>query len=57
LEKEIATAKADSDIIERKLASEGFVKKAPPEVVEKERRRLEQLRASIRLAGERLASL
>jgi valyl-tRNA synthetase len=40
LEAEIARA-------EGKLANDGFVKKAPPEVVEREREKLERFRAEL----------
>jgi valyl-tRNA synthetase len=55
--KEIELATAEADAIERKLASEGFVTKAPPDIVSKERARLAQLLEEIRLAHDRLASL
>jgi valyl-tRNA synthetase len=55
--KEVERATAEADAIERKLSSEGFLTKAPPDVVIKERARLAQLRDEIRLAHERLASL
>jgi len=57
LDKEIEKTEREIDVIERKLASEGFVRKAPPEVVDGERRRLEELTRSFALARERRATL
>jgi valyl-tRNA synthetase len=57
LDKEIEKTDREIDVIERKLASDGFVRKAPAEVVEGERRRLEELRGSLELASERRATL
>jgi len=57
LANEIAAADAEIAALERKLASPGFTGKAPPPVVEKERSRLEQLRASRALSAERLKQL
>lgn len=57
LEKEIEKNGREIDTIERKLASEGFVRKAPADVVEGERRRLEDLRRSLELARDRRSSL
>jgi len=56
LRKELDRAGVEAEAIERKLKT-GFVDKAPPAVVEKERARLEELRAAIALSRERLASL
>lgn len=56
LRKELDRATAEAEAIERKLKT-GFVDKAPQAVVEKERARLEELRAAIALSRERLASL
>ncbi len=56
LRKEIDVATADADAIERKLKT-GFVDKAPPAVVQKERARLQELRAAIALSRQRLAGL
>jgi len=55
--REIETCTRDIETIERKLASEGFVKKAPPDVVAGERRRLEESNVALRLARERLETL
>ena len=41
LESEMAKVQAEMDKVERKLASESFVRNAPPEVVSDHRRRLE----------------
>ena len=57
LTREIETNGREAEAIERKLAIDGFVKKAPPEVVASERKRLEQLQETLRLARERLESL
>jgi valyl-tRNA synthetase len=48
-----AVLKAEIERAERKLANEGFVSKAPPDVVQAERDKLERLRAELRaLDGE-----
>lgn len=57
LRKEIERLTAEVETIRRKLASTGFVQKAPPAVVEKERARLAELEAALALSRERLASL
>ncbi len=57
LAKEIDRAQSEIAAIERKLSSSGFVSKAPADVVEKERGRLDALRASKASASERLATL
>jgi valyl-tRNA synthetase len=44
IDKEIAKLEADLSGVERKLANPAFVEKAPPEVVEKDRARAEELR-------------
>ena len=41
LESEMAKVQAEMDKVERKLASESFVRNAPPEIVSDHRRRLE----------------
>jgi valyl-tRNA synthetase len=53
----IEKSEAEIAIIERKLGSSGFVAKAPPEVVTKERERLVELYAGIAASRERLAGL
>ena len=57
LVREIEDDSAEAGRIEAKLASAGFVKKAPAEVVEKERARLDGLRDAVAAARGRLASL
>ncbi|HXW76663.1 MAG TPA: valine--tRNA ligase, partial [Candidatus Eremiobacteraceae bacterium] len=57
LEKEIERERAEADALHRKLETGGFVNKAPAEVVDKERRRLAQLREALALATERLQKL
>ncbi|HZN88461.1 MAG TPA: valine--tRNA ligase, partial [Thermoleophilaceae bacterium] len=47
------TLRAEVERAERKLANEGFVAKAPPEVVEEQRRKLEEYRAALERLGER----
>jgi valyl-tRNA synthetase len=44
-------------VIEKRLGSSGFVGKAPPDVVNKERERLAELQAAIAASRERLATL
>jgi valyl-tRNA synthetase len=57
LSKSIESARVEVSSLERKLDSDGFVSKAPPDVVAKERRRLAQLRESIELSEKRLNSM
>jgi valyl-tRNA synthetase len=57
LAKEIERRTNEAEAIERKLASAGFVKKAPPEIVAKERSRLVELRESVDSARSRLEML
>ncbi len=57
LDKELAAARADAEVSERKLASPSFVQQAPPEVVAKSRDRLAAARAEIARLEERLAAL
>ncbi len=45
--------RAEVERAERKLANEGFVAKAPPEVVEEQRRKLEEYREALERLGER----
>ena len=47
------TLRAEVERAERKLANEGFVAKAPPEVVEEQRRKLEEYREALERLGER----
>ena len=51
-EKERGRLNAEIERAEKKLANEGFVKKAPAEVVEAERRKLEELRDALRRLEE-----
>jgi valyl-tRNA synthetase len=57
LRSEIESQQAAIAELERKLASRGFLEKAPPGVVEKEKARLEALRTTLAISSERLASL
>ncbi len=57
LQKEIERANTETVVLERKLASHGFLEKAPPAVVEKEKARLQELRAHIAMSSQRLSSL
>jgi valyl-tRNA synthetase len=57
LEKDLATAVADAEVSERKLANPAFVDKAPAEVVAKSRDRLAAARTEIARLEERLAAL
>ena len=45
IDKELARVDADLAGLEKRLGNAGFVAKAPPEVVEKDRARVEELRA------------
>jgi valyl-tRNA synthetase len=53
----IGKSEAEIAVIEKKLGSSGFVGKAPPDVVLKERERLAELQAAIAASRERLATL
>ena len=57
LDKELAAARADAEVSERKLASPSFVQKAPAEVVAKSRDRLAAAQAEVARLEERLAAL
>jgi valyl-tRNA synthetase len=57
LRKEIDRAQADIQALERKLASAGFVEKAPTDVVQKEKARLRELHANLAMSSQRLDSL
>jgi valyl-tRNA synthetase len=57
LTKDLAAAQTDAEISERKLSSQSFVEKAPPEVVAKSRDRLAAAQAEIARLEERLAAL
>jgi valyl-tRNA synthetase len=53
IEKKRAELVKEIERLERKLANEQFVQKAPPEVVEQERRKLEEYRVALeRLEGD-----
>jgi valyl-tRNA synthetase len=57
LEKDLAAARKDADQAERKLANDAFLAKAPGEVVDETRRRLEAARADIARISGRVAAL
>jgi valyl-tRNA synthetase len=57
MEKDLAAARKESDQAERKLANDGFLAKAPGDVVDATRRRLETARADIARISGRLAAL
>jgi valyl-tRNA synthetase len=57
LTKDLATAAADVDAAERKLATPSFVERAPAEVVEKNRARLAVAQDEVRRLTERLDAL
>jgi valyl-tRNA synthetase len=57
LSKEHANLSDQAEKLEAKLSNEGFVSKAPPAVVERERERLSDMRASLLQIQERLATL
>ena len=57
LEKDRATAVADAEATERKLANSSFVDRAPAEIVAKSRARLAAAQAEIARLDERLAAL
>jgi len=52
LEKELEKLRKNSDSIAKKLENENFVDRAPTEVVEKERQRLDEIEASIKKLEE-----
>jgi valyl-tRNA synthetase len=57
MEKDLAAARKDADQAERKLANDAFLAKAPGEVVDETRRRLEAARADIARISGRVAAL
>ena len=57
LEKELAKLRADYERVEKKLANENFVNRAPAEVVDKERARAAALRQRMDALGEQLARI
>ncbi|HXP18016.1 MAG TPA: valine--tRNA ligase [Streptosporangiaceae bacterium] len=57
LDKDLAAARADAEVSERKLASQSFVDRAPADVVAKSRDRLAAARAEIARLEQRLAGL
>ncbi len=48
IDKKREQLRAEIQRAERKLANEGFVAKAPPEVVDEERRKLDEYREALR---------
>ncbi len=57
LAKELAAARADAEVSQRKLSSQSFIEKAPAAVVTKSRERLATAQAEIVRLEERLAAL
>jgi valyl-tRNA synthetase len=57
LTKDLATAQADIEAAERKLASPSFVERAPAEIVAKNRDRLAAAQDEARRLAERLSAL
>ncbi len=57
IEKDLAAARKEADQAERKLANDSFLAKAPPEVVEQTRLRLDAARSGIARLADRLAAL
>ena len=57
MEKDLAAARKEADQAERKLANDAFLAKAPGEVVDETRRRLEAAWADIARISGRLAAL
>jgi valyl-tRNA synthetase len=57
MEKDLAAARKEADQAERKLANDAFLAKAPGEVVDETRRRLEAARADIARISGRVAAL
>ncbi len=57
MEKDLAAARKEADQAERKLANDAFLAKAPGEVVDETRRRLEAARADIARISGRLDAL
>ncbi len=57
LDKDLAAATADAEFVERKLASQSFIDRAPADVVAKSRDRLAAARAEIIRLQQRLAEL
>jgi len=57
LEKSMANARKDIEKVDKKLSSQGFLAKAPPEVVDKEKAKQAELLADIGKIEQRLAML
>jgi valyl-tRNA synthetase len=57
LQKEIDNLSKQMDRSEALLANQGFVAKAPPEVIERERNKVEELQGRRQQLSERLAGL
>ncbi|MEQ8690710.1 MAG: valine--tRNA ligase [Pseudomonadales bacterium] len=57
LQKEVAKAQSDLERIEKKLANEGFVSKAPAEVVDKEKQKAADLTSRIAALNKQLTDL
>src|SRR5262249_62003209 len=57
MEKDLAGARKEAGQAERKLANDAFLAKAPGEVVDETRRRLEAARADVARVSGRLATL
>jgi valyl-tRNA synthetase len=57
VEKELGSARTDLERLERKLGNEGFLAKAAPEVVEKDRAKAEELSAAVATLTGQLAEL
>jgi valyl-tRNA synthetase len=57
MEKDLAAARAEAEQVSRKLGNESFTGKAPAEIVEKTRQRLETAQADIARLEQRLAAL
>jgi valyl-tRNA synthetase len=57
MEKDLAAARKEADQAERKLANDAFLAKAPGDVVDATRRRLDAARTDIARISGRLAAL
>ena len=57
LEKEIIKITSDLDRVEKKLSNANFIKKAPPHITEKEKKKRDELKALLRKLDEALSKL